>query len=65
LFVGYDSAAGHVASACGIPLISIAKGFVSERMAARWRPLGTVINGEMPDVLGQVRRALATYTFRR
>jgi hypothetical protein len=64
LFVGYDSAAGHVASACGVPLISIAKGFVSPRMAARWRPQGTVIDGSAPDVLDQVRRAL-TYTFRR
>jgi hypothetical protein len=65
LFVGYDSAAGHVASACGVPLISIAKGFVSERMAARWRPLGTVVDGNAPDVLGQVREAIATYTSRR
>ncbi|HEY2845187.1 MAG TPA: hypothetical protein VGJ09_16110 [Bryobacteraceae bacterium] len=65
LFVGYDSAGGHVASACGIPLISIAKGFVSPRMAARWRPNGTVIDGDAPDVLDQVRRVLATYTFRR
>jgi hypothetical protein len=65
LFVGYDSAAGHVASACGVPLISIAKGFVSERMAARWRPNGTVIDGDAADVLDQVRSALATYTFRR
>jgi ADP-heptose:LPS heptosyltransferase len=44
LFVGYDSAGGHVASACGVPLISIAKGFVSERMAARWRPNGIVLS---------------------
>jgi ADP-heptose:LPS heptosyltransferase len=65
LFVGYDSAAGHVASACGVPLISIAKGFVSERMAARWRPQGKIIDGNAPDVLNQVRKALATYTFRR
>jgi hypothetical protein len=65
LFVGYDSAAGHVASACGISLISIAKGFVSERMAARWRPNGTVIDGNAADVLEQVRRSLATYAFRR
>lgn len=65
LFVGYDSAAGHVASACGIPLISIAKGFVSERMAARWQPRGTVIDGNAPDVLDRVRKALATCTFRR
>lgn len=65
LFVGYDSAAGHVASACGVPLVSIAKGFVSERMAARWRPNGTVIDGNAANVLEQVRRSLATYAFRR
>ena len=68
LFVGYDSAGGHVASACGIPLISIAKGFVSERAAARWRPNGIVIDGNAPDVLEQTRRAVAeapTCTFRR
>ena len=64
LFVGYDSAAGHVASACGIPLISIAKGFVSDRMAARWRPRGIVIDGNGPDVLNRVGEALATCTFR-
>jgi ADP-heptose:LPS heptosyltransferase len=64
LFVGYDSAAGHVASACGVPLISIAKGFVSPRMAARWRPEGTVIDGGAPDVLDQVRQSI-TCTFRR
>ena len=65
LFVGYDSAAGHVASACGIPLISIARGFASERMAGRWRPIGTVVEGGAPNVLDQVQRELATYTFRR
>ncbi len=59
LYVGYDSAGGHVASACGVSLISIAKGFVSERMAARWRPNGTVLDGNAPDVLEQVRRQLA------
>ena len=64
LFVGYDSAAGHVASACGIPMISIAKGFVSPSMAARWRPNGTVIDGHAPDVLDQARSAI-TCTFRR
>ena len=54
LFVGYDSAGGHVASACGVPLISIAKGFVSERMAARWRPNGVVLSesdvAQVPDL---------------
>jgi hypothetical protein len=58
LYVGYDSAGGHVASACGIPLISIAAGFVSDRMRARWRPNGIVISGDHPDVLGEIRRYL-------
>jgi hypothetical protein len=40
LYVGYDSAGGHVAAACGIPLVSIFGGFVSERMFQRWRPTG-------------------------
>jgi ADP-heptose:LPS heptosyltransferase len=58
LYVGYDSAGGHVASACGVPLISIAKGFASERMFERWRPLGTVIRAGSEDVIPQVREAL-------
>ncbi len=40
LYVGYDSAGGHVAAACGIPMISIFAGEVSERMFQRWRPTG-------------------------
>jgi hypothetical protein len=68
LFVGYDSAGGHIASACGVPTISIANGFASERMAARWRPNGTVLqaNGTRTqgDVLEAVRSTL-TCTFRR
>ena len=40
LFIGYDSAGGHVAAACGVPLISIFTGFASERMFQRWRPTG-------------------------
>ena len=59
LFVGYDSAGGHVASACGIPLISIAAGFVSDRMLARWRPNGTVIRGDRLNVLGEIRDILS------
>jgi ADP-heptose:LPS heptosyltransferase len=61
LYVGYDSAGGHVASACGVPAISIFAGFVSERMLQRWKPLGTVIRGDRPDVLGEVRGALANH----
>jgi ADP-heptose:LPS heptosyltransferase len=64
LYVGYDSAGQHVASACGIPLISIFKGFVSERMFARWRPQGTVIRGDSATLLADVRAAI-TCTFRR
>jgi ADP-heptose:LPS heptosyltransferase len=40
LYVGYDSSGGHVAAACGIPMISIFAGAVSERMFQRWRPTG-------------------------
>jgi len=59
LFVGYDSAGGHVASACGLPLISIAKGFVSERMAARWRPNGMILReGGLAQVPELARRLL-------
>jgi hypothetical protein len=59
LFVGYDSAGGHVASACGVPLISIAKGFVSRRMAARWRPNGVVLTeSEVSQIPDQARKLL-------
>jgi hypothetical protein len=64
LYVGYDSAGQHAASACGVPLISIFKGFASERMLARWRPTGTVIRGDSSNVLAEARAAI-TYTFRR
>ncbi|MBI4874985.1 MAG: hypothetical protein HY822_10180 [Acidobacteria bacterium] len=40
LYAGYDSAGQHVAAACGVPLVSVFGGFVSERMFARWRPDG-------------------------
>ncbi len=61
LFVGYDSAGGHVASASGVPLISIAKGFVSERMAARWRPNGIVLTeSEVAQVQNVARNLLST-----
>ena len=61
LFVGYDSAGGHIASACGVPLISIAKGFVSERMAARWRPNGIVLSeNQVVQVRDLARKLLNT-----
>lgn len=40
LYLGYDSAGGHVAAASGVPLVSIFAGFASPRMFARWRPSG-------------------------
>ena len=40
LYIGYDSAGGHVAAACGVPMISIFAGFPSDRMFQRWRPTG-------------------------
>lgn len=64
LYVGYDSAGQHVASACGVPVISIFNGYLNDRFLHRWSPKGTVIRGDAPDVLAQVRAAI-TYTFRR
>ena len=39
-YVGYDSAGQHVASACGVPLVSVFTGYACDRMFARWRPTG-------------------------
>jgi ADP-heptose:LPS heptosyltransferase len=58
LYVGYDSAGAHVASACGVPVISVFAGAVSERFFERWKPIGTVIRGEDPDVRAHVRHAI-------
>lgn len=63
-YVGYDSAGGHVAAACGVPLISIFSGFASERMFQRWRPSGpgpiTIIRADpfSHDTLAQASSAL-------
>ena len=64
LYVGYDSAGGHAAAACGVPCISIFGGQASERMLQRWRPWGTapveVIRAEEPGAtLERVMEALA------
>ena len=58
IFIGYDSAGGHVASACGVQAISIFAGAVSDRFVERWRPVGEVIRGEDGTVLKRVRAAL-------
>lgn len=61
LYVGYDSAGGHAAAACGVPLVSIFAGAVSERMFQRWRPTGTGASAVIrPDSMN-VGQALATF----
>jgi ADP-heptose:LPS heptosyltransferase len=40
LYVGYDSAGQHVASAMNVPLVSVFTGYACDRMLARWRPDG-------------------------
>jgi ADP-heptose:LPS heptosyltransferase len=40
LYVGYDSAGQHIASALGVPCIDVFAGFSSPRMIERWRPTG-------------------------
>ncbi len=62
LYVGYDSAGGHVASACGVPLISIASGFASHRMSQRWCPPGARIvraAGDPPHTASAVLRLVS------
>jgi hypothetical protein len=59
LYIGYDSAGGHVASACGVPVISIFAGAVGGRFFERWKPIGTVIRGEDPYVRTHLSRAIA------
>jgi ADP-heptose:LPS heptosyltransferase len=68
LYVGYDSAGGHVAAACGTPLVSVFAGFASERMLQRWRPDGpgpvhlVRAEGRAPgDVLAEVERELELF----
>ncbi len=39
-YAGYDSAGQHAAAAFGTPLLTLFKGFASDRMFARWQPTG-------------------------
>ena len=70
LYVGYDSAGGHVAAATGVPMIGIFAGAVSPRMLQRWTPSGPgrvdLIPVEQPDVhavLDRVRAILENHRF--
>jgi ADP-heptose:LPS heptosyltransferase len=61
LYIGYDSAGQHVASAAGVPLLSVFAGFPCARFFDRWRPKGCVIRVEEspPDaVLAETLAAL-------
>jgi ADP-heptose:LPS heptosyltransferase len=52
LYVGYDSAGQHIASATGVPLITIFTGFPVPRMFERWKPSGDkcrVVRLDRPD----------------
>jgi ADP-heptose:LPS heptosyltransferase len=64
LYVGYDSAGGHVAAACGVPMVSIFGGAVSERMFQRWRPTGpgTIKIVRASDPAGTLRETIAQLT---
>jgi hypothetical protein len=61
LYVGYDSAGGHVASACGIPLVSVFAGFASARSLQRWHPPGAhVVRADDPAAAHALVRAAST-----
>lgn len=68
-YAGYDSAGQHVAAALGVPMATVFKGYVSERMFQRWYPDGpgprTVIRVEDQSngqVLAGVEAALRAVT---
>jgi ADP-heptose:LPS heptosyltransferase len=67
LYIGYDSAGGHIAAGLGIPCIDVFAGFSSGRFVERWRPTGqaesqlVVVDalgggGATKDVLSEVLR---------
>ena len=58
LFIGYDSAGGHVASACGVSQICVFMGAVSVRFFERWKPSGNVLRGDQMEILKRARQLL-------
>lgn len=63
LYLGYDSSGQHVASACGVPFVTVFAGAVSERFLARWSPPGgTIVPVREQDperILARVRAAVS------
>ncbi len=67
LYLGYDSAGGHVAAACGIPQISIFAGVPCDRFFHRWRPTDAqsariVRTAPQTDPWPAIREALTSIT---
>jgi ADP-heptose:LPS heptosyltransferase len=66
LYVGYDSAGGHLASALGVPVITVFAGAPNQKMQERWSPWGCATtnvvsvspNEEVNSVLGRVEELL-------
>ena len=66
LYVGYDSAGGHIAAALGAPAIDVFAGAASSRMRERWSPWGrqparviAVVPGTAPaNVLRRIQEQL-------
>ena len=48
MYLGYDSAGGHIAAAAGVRGINIFAGAVSERMRERWSPWGRYAGRVIP-----------------
>lgn len=66
-YVGYDSAGQHAAAAFGTPLVTLFKGYVNERMFARWQPAApnpgrAVILREPNITIPAVKAALASFS---
>jgi hypothetical protein len=40
LYIGYDSAGQHVAAVSGVPLVTVFRGYATERTYQRWMPHG-------------------------
>ena len=59
LYIGYDSAGQHAASALGVPLVTVFAGYVSERMLARWRAPGArVVRATDAGAIEEVKRVV-------
>ncbi len=68
-YLGYDSAGQHAAAAFGCPLVTLFKGFASDRMFDRWQPTGpgpkAVLKVCETAQLQAVTKALASFSFRK